>query len=79
MYTVYVIEDDRRRRYKGLTNKLPRRLVEHYKGKTKTTRRMKGIRLVYKEEYLTFIQAKKREKYLKSAAGRRYLKKILGS
>jgi len=60
--------------YKGMTNNFSRRLAEHISGYTKTTSRMKGLRLVYKEEYVTFEEARKRELYLKSAAGRRFLK-----
>ena len=34
-------------------------------------------KLVHKEEYDNMADARKREKYLKSAAGRRYLVKVL--
>jgi len=32
-------------------------------------------KLVYKEEYDSIVDARKREKYFKSAAGRRFLEK----
>jgi len=35
--------------------------------------------VMYTESYSLFDEARKRELYLKSAAGRRFLKKILGS
>ncbi len=40
---------------------------------------MKGIEVVYTERYDTFDEARKREIYFKTAAGRRFLNKnILG-
>jgi len=77
MYVVYVLRDENGKLYKGLTNDLKRRTGEHFSGHTQTTRRMKNSRVVYKEEYDTFLEARKRELYLKSAAGRRFLKKKL--
>ncbi|KKS99435.1 MAG: GIY-YIG domain protein [Candidatus Nomurabacteria bacterium GW2011_GWA1_43_17] len=74
MFTVYVLKDGKEKLYKGVTNNLKRRLAEHHSGHTLTTSRMKSLKLVYKEEYDTFEEARKRELYLKSAAGRRFLK-----
>jgi len=79
MYTVYVLCDDQGRLYKGCTNNLKRRILEHRRGKTKTTSRMKNIKIIHKEEYSSLVAARKREAYLKTAAGRRYLHKILGN
>jgi len=76
-FTVYVLKDLTGRLYKGVTNNLKRRLREHKVGKTITTSRMKDVKVVYSEEYDNFKEARKRELYLKSAAGRRFLKKIL--
>ena len=77
-YTVYVLKDARGMLYKGVTNNLSRRLKEHRSGKTITTRRMLDIGVVYEEVYNSFPEARKRELYLKSAAGRRFLKNQLG-
>ncbi len=57
-----------------MTNNLKRRLLEHKRGKTKTTKRMDNVRVLYKEEYDNFGEARKRELYFKTAAGRRCLK-----
>jgi len=78
MFTVYVLQDASGALYKGYTNNLTRRLQEHRTGHTVTTRKMKGLRVVYREEYDSFGEARARELYFKSAAGRRFLKKILG-
>ena len=77
MYTVYVLQDSQKKNYKGMTNDLERRFSEHEHGHTKTTRNMKDLRVVYQEKYDTFEEARKRELYLKSAAGRRFLKNKL--
>lgn len=74
MFTVYVLKDEKGRLYKGMTNNLKRRLAEHKSGHTKTTSRMIGVAIVYTENHDTFDKARKRELYLKSAAGRRFLK-----
>jgi putative endonuclease len=77
MYTVYILEDDNKKLYKGLTNNLKRRLLEHKSGHSITTSKMKGLKVIYHEEYNGFEEARRRELYLKSAAGRRFLKNVL--
>ncbi len=79
MFTVYVLKDKNGRFYKGMTNDLERRLVEHKSGKTKTTRSMDQIELVYQEQYETTKEARTRELYFKSAAGRRFIQKVLST
>ena len=74
MYTVYVLKDANGKFYKGVTNDLQRRLKEHCRGKTKTTRSMKNIKVVYTEKFNDFKEARAREVYFKTAAGRRFLK-----
>jgi putative endonuclease len=74
---VYVLKDTNGKYYKGATTNLQRRLAEHRRGHTQTTRHMHNLSVVYTEEYATFEEALAREKYLKSAAGRRFLKKVL--
>ncbi len=77
MYTVYVLKDKKGKLYKGFTNNIERRFREHIGGKTRTTRLMDEPFLVYKEEFNDFKEARGRELYFKSAAGRRFLKKII--
>jgi putative endonuclease len=78
MYAVYVLKDVRGKLYRGMTNDIDRRLREHVYGKTRTTSRMEGLSLVYFETFDNFDEARKRELYFKSAAGRRFLKKKIG-
>jgi putative endonuclease len=62
-----------------MINNLPRRLKEHKLGKTKTTKAMSELAVVYEETHNTFGTARERELYLKSAAGRRFLKNKIGN
>ena len=78
MFTVYVLRDQNGKMYKGMTNDIQRRLYEHDLGKTRTTSRMGSLQLVYYEKFDTFVEARKRELYFKTAAGRRFLKAKLG-
>ena len=62
--------------YKGYTSDLAKRIKEHNSGKTNYTSRKGPWELVYYEEYEFLAEALKREKYFKSAAGRRFIKKL---
>ncbi len=78
-YSVYVLSDESGSFYKGMTNNIVRRMKEHNRGKTQTTRKMSKLKLIYLEKYESLKEAREREKYLKTAAGRRFIKKILGN
>ena len=78
MYTVYVLQDQNKVLYKGMTADLYARLKEHRKGTTFTTSKMGPLHVVYEEEFEDVHGARSREKYLKTAAGRRFIKKKLG-
>lgn len=74
MFTVYILKDEYGKVYKGMTNNLERRLKEHKGGHTVSTSKMGDLSVVYTEEFLSFEEARKREVYFKTAAGRRFLK-----
>ena len=78
-YFVYVLQDENGKLYKGMTNDLDRRLAEHKRGKTITTSKMSGISIEYFETFNSFEEARKRELYFKTAAGRKFLNKTLGA
>ena len=78
MYYVYVIYScNFDRYYVGMTDALNRRLEEHNNGKNQSTKAYKPWELVYKESLDSREAARKREKYLKSAAGRRWRKNFI--
>ena len=64
--------------YRGYTNDLEKRFATHRAGKgAKYTRMYKPVEIVYHEEFETKIEAIKRERYFKSADGKRWLKENL--
>ena len=77
MFTVYILKDEDGKLYKGVTNDFHRRLKEHKRGHTKTTKKMKNFEVIHTEEFETFEEARKREVYFKTAAGREYLKNFM--
>ena len=60
--------------YVGYTNDLDRRFVQHRNGEVSSTRHRRPLILVYWEGCLRQSDATRREKYLKTAWGKRYLK-----
>lgn len=65
--------------YKGHCHDLEKRILQHNSGMTESIRPFIPFKLVYFEKFKTEKEAIDREKYFKSAAGRRFLKKILAS
>ncbi len=78
-YSVYVLKDDLGNFYKGMTNNFSRRLKEHMSGHTITTSKMSNLKVAYIEEFDNFNDARKRELYFKTSAGRRFLKNKLSA
>ena len=77
-YLVYILKSKIKEiTYVGFTNDIERRLIEHNIGKSKFTSIYKSWEVVYVEEYASKEDARKREKYFKSATGRRLIRKIL--
>jgi len=65
--------------YVGYTNDLKRRFAEHEQGKVPSTKSRLPVELVYYEACRSRQDATKREKYLKTAWGKRYIKSRLAS
>ena len=63
--------------YKGHCEDLDERLKEHNSGMTHSIKRFIPFEIVYFEEFETREEAIRRERYLKTAAGRRFLKSKL--
>ncbi|NQU33675.1 MAG: GIY-YIG nuclease family protein [Bacteroidetes bacterium] len=78
MYYTYVIYSDKfSHYYKGHCENLEKRLKDHNQGKTKSIKSYIPFRIVYFEEFTTRLEAIARERYFKTAAGRRFLKKVI--
>ena len=65
--------------YVGFTKDLPARVAAHNKGLVPSTRKRLPLALVYWEGCLDQADATRREKYLKTAWGKRYIKTRLKS
>jgi putative endonuclease len=77
MYYTYAIKSKERNYiYVGLTNNPERRIAEHNSKKEKTTRSYAPFIIILIEKHETRIEARKREIYLKSGIGKKYLKSL---
>jgi putative endonuclease len=63
--------------YVGYTNNLKKRLKEHENGEVSSTKNRRPLTLIYFEGCLNQQDATKREKYLKTSWGKRYIKSRL--
>jgi putative endonuclease len=78
MFYVYAILSLKRSYiYVGLTSDIERRIRQHNKGYEKTTKPYAPFQLIYSEQFDTRAEARKREKYLKSGAGKEFLRSRL--
>jgi putative endonuclease len=63
--------------YKGHCEDPEKRLLQHNSGMTESLRPYIPLKIIYQEEFKTREEAIAREKYFKTSAGRRFLKKII--
>ena len=60
--------------YVGMSADLPRRLQEHARRQSPSTRRMLGdFQLLYSKAFTSYTEARRHEKFMKSGAGRKLL------
>lgn len=75
MCCVYILQSLKdNRTYVGYTNSFERRLNEHNSGQSKATKYRAPFKLLLKEEFESMSEAKKRELWWKSGAGRKKLR-----
>jgi predicted GIY-YIG superfamily endonuclease len=78
MYFIYVLQSlTYGTRYIGNAENILKRLKEHNLGKCRYTSGRKPWKLVYDEKFSSRGEAIKREKFLKSGQGRKYLDNLL--
>ena len=76
MFTVYILKSQNFPKfYTGQTNNLELRLKQHNAGNSTYSSRYGPWKVVYTEQLASREEAVAREKYLKTAAGRRWIKK----
>lgn len=73
--TVYILISEKdNRTYVGSTDNFEKRLKQHNSGKVISTKHRFPFKVLFIEEFETLKEARKREIYYKSGAGRRKLK-----
>ena len=78
MYYFYVLQfENNKKLYKGFTNDLKRRLIEHKLGKTRYTSLQGNFNLIFYEAYLNKRDARNAERYFKTGHGREVLREKL--
>ena len=65
--------------YVGMTNNLDRRIIEHNNGENRSTKAYKPFTVIFTELFSTRIEARKKEKYLKSGIGKEWLKSFINT
>ena len=73
MWHVYALKG-KRSIYVGCTLDLKRRISEHARGQTPSTKRMGEFKLIYVESFVSKIDAAKQEKFYKTGYGKEVLK-----
>lgn len=80
MFTMYILQSDKDGRYYvGSTDDLGKRLTRHNKGYSRYTKNRGPFKLVYREEFDSRSEAKKREYYLKSLKSSKALEKLINA
>jgi putative endonuclease len=78
MFTVYILKNSiTGRHYIGSTNNMVRRIAEHNRGHTKSTRQRGTWEVTYTEEYGIQLESRRRERQIKSYKGGNGFKKLL--
>lgn len=75
MYYVYALKSIKDgNMYYGMTSDLNRRIEDHNKGKVKSTRSRRPLKVIYYEKVKGLKNARRKERYFKSGFGRKYIK-----
>ncbi len=75
MYTIYVLKSFKDNNlYIGCTSDLTERLKNHKNGRVPSTKYRRPLKLIFKEKYPNKYEAFNKERYYKTAKGKRELK-----
>lgn len=74
---VYILKGANSRFYIGSTINLKRRLAQHEKGHTATTKQLPQFQLAFHQSYPSLLAARRIEKKLKRMKRKDYLEKII--
>lgn len=77
MYGVYILLSSKdKRTYVGYSKNIDERFKQHTAGRVKATKNRMPLKIIYTENFETEQEAKRREIWWKSGAGRRRLKEL---
>jgi len=75
MYYLYIVKSEKfGKLYTGITDDLGKRLAKYNSGSVRSTKAFRPYRIIYNEEYSSKTEARKRELFLKSGQGRKWIK-----
>lgn len=78
MFTTYILHNTvTSRSYIGSTNDLSRRVEEHNRGQTRSTKTKGKWVVIYEERFKTSLESKRRERQIKSYKGGEAFKKLV--
>ena len=78
MHYVYVIKSENNNYfYVGISDNPKRRINQHNKGYNRTTKPYIPFKIIIIEEHASRIEARKREKFLKSGCGREFIRSMV--
>lgn len=79
-FSIYlIINESENKTYIGFTDDIERRIIEHLSGKVRTTKEYGDFKYFVLEEAPGRKQARQRERYWKSCAGRKKIKALFFS
>ena len=75
MCYVYILRSSKDNKlYVGSTRNLKKRINAHNSGKVRSTKSREPFKLIYFEKLEDYTKARKRENYLKTGSGRKWIK-----
>lgn len=77
MYYVYLLEIANQTIYTGSTPDLKNRIKEHERGECKSTKNFRPVKLIWYCGFLTRLEARRFEDYLKTGSGQAFRNKHL--
>ncbi len=77
MFYTYLLESEGGHLYIGYTSDLKKRLNEHNQGLNSSTKHYGKWKVIYYEAVINEVDARRREKYLKTTQGNRLIKRRL--
>lgn len=78
MNFIYILVSEKNGKfYIGSTNNLERRLGEHNFGKTKSIKNLRPLKLVFKKEFESLLEARQMEIKLKKSKNRTIIERIV--